>query len=112
MTLLTVGILTLMTHTQAQNLAIIPEPVSVRVGQGAFVLNASTKISAGARERVEALKWAAALRPATGYALLLTASSIRGANEIRLDLDESLDYYNNEQTHQGKMSCGRTPMET
>ena len=23
-----------------------------------------------------------------------------------------LEYYNNERTHQGKMCCGRTPMET
>ena len=27
-------------------------------------------------------------------------------------LDEWLHYYNNERTHQGKMCCGRTPMET
>ena len=27
-------------------------------------------------------------------------------------LDEWLQYYNNERTHQGKMCCGRTPMET
>ena len=29
-----------------------------------------------------------------------------------IDLDEWLHYYNNERTHQGKMCCGRTPMET
>ncbi len=28
------------------------------------------------------------------------------------DLDEWLVYYNNERAHQGKMCCGRTPMET
>ncbi|KMK01250.1 integrase, partial [Pluralibacter gergoviae] len=28
------------------------------------------------------------------------------------DLDEWLAHYNNERTHQGKMCCGRTPMET
>lgn len=28
------------------------------------------------------------------------------------DLDEWLQYYNTERTHQGKMCCGRTPMET
>lgn len=32
--------------------------------------------------------------------------------ELQEDLDEWLDYYNNERTHQGKMCCGRTPMET
>ena len=32
--------------------------------------------------------------------------------ELQKDLDEWLNYYNNERTHQGKMCCGRTPMET
>ena len=31
---------------------------------------------------------------------------------LQKDLDEWLDYYNNKRTHQGKMCCGRTPMET
>lgn len=31
---------------------------------------------------------------------------------LQTDLDEWLEYYNNERTHQGKMCCGRTPMET
>lgn len=31
---------------------------------------------------------------------------------LQADLDEWLDYYNNERTHQGKMCCGRTPMAT
>ena len=33
-------------------------------------------------------------------------------NELQKDLDIWMDYYNNERTHQGKMCCGRTPMET
>jgi hypothetical protein len=32
--------------------------------------------------------------------------------ELQKDLDEWIDYYNNERTHQGKMCNGRTPMET
>ena len=32
--------------------------------------------------------------------------------ELQKDLDEWLVHYNNERTHQGKMCCGRTPMET
>jgi hypothetical protein len=32
--------------------------------------------------------------------------------ELQKDLDEWIHYYNNERTHQGKMCCGRTPMET
>lgn len=31
---------------------------------------------------------------------------------LQKDLDEWIIYYNNERTHQGKMCCGRTPMET
>jgi transposase InsO family protein len=33
-------------------------------------------------------------------------------DELQKDLDEWLEYYNNSRTHQGKMCCGRTPMET
>ncbi|WP_417798685.1 IS481 family transposase [Terasakiella pusilla] len=32
--------------------------------------------------------------------------------QLQNDLDEWLEYYNNERTHQGKICCGRTPMET
>jgi len=32
--------------------------------------------------------------------------------ELQKDLDEWMKYYNNERTHQGKMCCGRTPLET
>ena len=31
---------------------------------------------------------------------------------LQKDLDEWIYYYNNERTHQGKMCCGRTPMDT
>jgi transposase InsO family protein len=31
---------------------------------------------------------------------------------LQVDLDEWLMYYNNERTHQGKICCGRTPIET
>lgn len=32
--------------------------------------------------------------------------------ELQQDLDVWIAYYNHERTHQGKMCCGRTPMET
>lgn len=32
--------------------------------------------------------------------------------ELQNDLDEWLQYYNNKRTHQGKMCCGRTPIQT
>lgn len=31
---------------------------------------------------------------------------------LQTDLDEWLEFYNNERTHQGKMCCGRTPIAT
>ena len=31
---------------------------------------------------------------------------------LQADLDEWVNYYNNDRTHQGKMCCGRTPIET
>ncbi len=33
-------------------------------------------------------------------------------DELQKDLDDWLAYYNNKRTHQGKMCCGRTPIET
>lgn len=32
--------------------------------------------------------------------------------QLQADLDEWLEYYNNQRTHQGKQCCGRTPIET
>ncbi|QUI61486.1 IS481 family transposase [Pseudoalteromonas sp. A22] len=32
--------------------------------------------------------------------------------ELQKDLDEWINYYNNDRTHQGKKCCGRTPFET
>ena len=32
--------------------------------------------------------------------------------ELQTDLDSWLDYYNGQRTHQGKMCCGRTPLQT
>lgn len=32
--------------------------------------------------------------------------------ELQKVLDEWMDYYNNHRTHQGKMCCGQTPIET
>jgi IS5 family transposase len=35
-----------------------------------------------------------------------------GVDALQADLDEWLHHYNHERTHQGKMCCGRTPIET
>jgi len=31
--------------------------------------------------------------------------------ELQVDLDAWLTYYSNERTHQGKICCGRTPLQ-
>lgn len=36
----------------------------------------------------------------------------RSIEELQTDLDDWLRYYNEDRTHQGKMCCGRTPMQT
>ena len=33
-------------------------------------------------------------------------------DQLQADLDQWIDFYNNERTHQGKMCCGRTPFDT
>lgn len=46
------------------------------------------------------------------YQPALRRKVFRSLEELQTDLDNWLDYYNNERTHQGKKCCGRTPMET
>jgi hypothetical protein len=36
----------------------------------------------------------------------------RQIEDLQRDLDVWLKWYNEERTHQGKMCCGRTPMQT
>lgn len=36
----------------------------------------------------------------------------RSVEELQQDLDQWLEYYNNDRTHQGKKCCGRTPIAT
>ena len=33
-------------------------------------------------------------------------------DELQKDLDDWVHHYNHDRTHQGKMCCGRTPMQT
>ena len=53
-------------------------------------------------------KWVAPL----GCQSTFRKSLYTSINELQKDLDEWMAYYNNERTHQGKMCCGRTPMDT
>ncbi len=46
------------------------------------------------------------------YQITFRKNLYMSLEELQKDLDEWLDYYNNERTHQGKICCGRTPMET
>ena len=46
------------------------------------------------------------------YQVAFRRKIYRTIEELQIDLDEWLAYYNNARTHQGKMCCGRTPMQT
>lgn len=46
------------------------------------------------------------------YQVAFRRKIYRTIDELQSDLDTWLAYYNNDRTHQGKMCCGRTPMQT
>ena len=46
------------------------------------------------------------------YQVTLRKKIYDSIESLQKDLDEWLIYYNNERTHQGKMCCGRTPIDT
>jgi len=46
------------------------------------------------------------------YSIAFRKNLYRSIDELQKDLDQWLEFYNNERTHQGKMCCGRTPIET
>ena len=46
------------------------------------------------------------------YQVTLRKKIYEDIDSLQKDLDVWLDYYNNTRTHQGKMCCGRTPIET
>jgi len=46
------------------------------------------------------------------YQVTFRRKIYRSIEDLQSDLDEWLKYYNYDRTHQGKMCCGRTPIET
>lgn len=46
------------------------------------------------------------------YQVTFRRKIYRSIEELQIDLDDWLAYYNNDRTHQGKMCCGRTPIQT
>ena len=46
------------------------------------------------------------------YQVTFRKKLYKSMDELQTDLDEWFIYYNNERAHQGKMCCGRTPIET
>jgi transposase InsO family protein len=46
------------------------------------------------------------------YQVAFRKTIYRQLDELQIDLDKWLKWYNEERTHQGKMCCGRTPMQT
>ncbi|MDP8051394.1 IS481 family transposase [Pasteurella atlantica] len=46
------------------------------------------------------------------YQITFRKKLYQSLDELQKDLDDWINYYNNERTHQGKMCCGRTPIDT
>ena len=46
------------------------------------------------------------------YQIAFRKKIYNSMEELQLDLDQWLKYYNEDRTHQGKKCCGRTPMQT
>jgi len=46
------------------------------------------------------------------YQVAFRRKIYRSIEELQIDLDDWLRYYNEDRTHQGKMCCGRTPIQT
>lgn len=46
------------------------------------------------------------------YQVAFRKKIYQSLDDLQADLDNWVSHYNNERTHQGKMCCGRTPMET
>lgn len=46
------------------------------------------------------------------YQIAFRKKIYESIESLQADLDEWIAHYNNERTHQGKMCCGRTPMQT
>lgn len=46
------------------------------------------------------------------YQIAFRKKVYKTLDELQKDLDDWVDYYNHHRTHQGKICCGRTPMQT
>lgn len=46
------------------------------------------------------------------YSIAFRKKLYKNLEELQIDLDEWIDFYNNERTHSGKYCYGKTPMET
>lgn len=77
-----------MANDNMRQVAIIPEPVSIKPGKGEFAITAKTRIVAqkGTRDVADQLR--AALNPATGFPLDISTGG--GVNTISLALDPKL----------------------
>ena len=75
--------------SQAQPIAVVPQPAHVRPATGAFEINAQTRIAVSESTRAMGCQLQAYLSPATGFPLELTRRN--GANTISLVLDRRLE---------------------
>ena len=79
----------------SHSISIIPQPTVIDETSSAFSLNSETIVVAETAIHQTAEQLAAALRPATGYALPVQVES-SGNNDIRLRLDRELDHLGEE----------------
>ena len=73
-----------------RQVAIIPQPVSLALGEGAFLLEPDTVILAGRATRSVGRRLSAALAPATGYSLEVLEEEAERDNSIVLRIDPGL----------------------
>ncbi len=82
-------------HAQGRNISIIPQPVSLQVGDGSFTLGPDTAIVADKANQSTAKMMVRWLAPATGYALKVRQGA-DADNTISLKLDDSLSRFGSE----------------
>ena len=46
------------------------------------------------------------------YQVVFRKAVFENTDQLQKELDTWIEFYNTERTHQGKMCCGRTPLET
>ena len=84
----------------------MPDPAIPRVSPPRRALLPGSRISARVSPATSTV------RPAGVFQVTFRKKIYETIEQLQIDLDQWIDYYNNERTHQGKVCEGRTPMQT